>query len=103
MSAWQAVILAAGGGTRMRSKKPKVLHNICGVPLINHVVSSLQAAGLRTPIVVASSKSKALYALLGDSVTFVVQETPLGTGHALATVEGTLGADTKNILVINGD
>ena len=103
MSAWQAVILAAGGGTRMRSEIPKVLHKICGVPLINHVVSSLQAAGLRTPIVVASPKAKALYALLGDSVEFVIQETPLGTGHALTIVEETLGAETKNILVINGD
>ena len=103
MSAWQAVILAAGAGTRMRSATPKVLHKVCGVPLINHVVNALQITGLRTPIVVASPKAETLYASLGDTVDFVVQEIPLGTGHALSRVEGSLNADTKNVLVINGD
>ena len=103
MSAWQAVILAAGAGTRMRSATPKVLHNVCGVPLINYVVSALKNAGLRTPIVVVPSQAEALYACLGDAADFVVQETPLGTGHALAGVQESLEADTKNVLVINGD
>ena len=103
MSAWQAVILAAGAGTRMRSATPKVLHNVCGVPLINHVVNALQNAGFRTPIIVVSPKSEVLHAYFGDDVDFVVQETPLGTGHALASVQGSLRALTKNVLVINGD
>lgn len=87
----------------MRSNKPKVLHKICGVPLINHVVSSLQDAGFLKPILVASPKAEAFHALLGDSVDFVVQETALGTGHALSRVEGAIGADTENVLVMNGD
>ena len=103
MSAWQAVILAAGAGTRMHSATPKVLHNVCGVPLINYVVSALTNAGLRTPIVVVPSQAEALYACLGDVADFVVQEIPLGTGHALVGVQESLEADTKNVLVINGD
>ncbi len=103
MSAWQAVILAAGAGTRMRSATPKVLHPVCGAPLIQHVIASLYNAGLERPIVVVPPDAETLRNYLGTNVDFAVQESPLGSGHALACAREVLGKDSDNILVINAD
>jgi bifunctional UDP-N-acetylglucosamine pyrophosphorylase/glucosamine-1-phosphate N-acetyltransferase len=103
MSAWQSVILAAGAGIRMRSATPKVLHQVCGVPLIQHVVSALRDAGFEKPIVVVAPDADGLRAYLGANVDFAVQETPLGTGHALSCAQGKLPDNAENILVINAD
>ena len=103
MSAWRAVILAAGAGTRMRSATPKVLHSVCGVPLIEHVLAALNDAGLKKPVVVVSSEADALRASLGTNVDYAVQDPPLGTGHALACARETLEDDAENVLVINSD
>ena len=103
MSAWRAVILAAGAGRRMNSATPKVLHPVCGVPLIHHVVSTLHGAGLDRPVVVVSPDAEALRASLGDNVDYAVQDSPLGTGHALACAQAELdGRNAEDILVING-
>ncbi len=103
MSAWQAVILAAGAGTRMRSATPKVLHRVCGVPLIQHVVSALHGAGFERPIVVVSPEAGILRSYLDDKVNFSVQESTLGTGPALACAREELGSSADHILVINAD
>ncbi len=103
MSAWRAVILAAGAGTRMRSATPKVLHPVCGVPLIKHVLASLHDAGLEQPVVVVSPDADALRDYLGATVDYVVQTSPLGTGHALACAREMLEDKIENVLVINAD
>ena len=103
MSAWQAVILAAGAGTRMRSATPKVLHPVCGVPLIQHVLTALHGAGFERPIVVVSPDAEALRGYLDGNVDYAVQESPLGSGHALACARGALGSSADHILVINAD
>jgi len=103
MSAWQAVILAAGAGTRMRSATPKVLHPVCGVPLIQHVLTALHGAGFERPIVVVSPDAEALRGYLDGNVDYAVQESPLGSGHALACARGGLGSSADHILVINAD
>ena len=103
MSAWQAVILAAGAGTRMRSATPKVLHPVCGVPLIQHVLTALHGAGFERPIVVVSPDAEALRGYLDGNVDYAVQESPLGSGHALACARGALGSSVDHILVINAD
>lgn len=76
------VILAAGQGTRMRSSVPKVLHELCGRPLIGWPVAAAQAAGAGR-IVVVGSPGGALQGHLPDGVELAVQHEPLGTGDAV--------------------
>ncbi len=78
----RAIVLAAGKGTRMKSARPKILHELCGRPLLWYVVRSLRAAGIGEILVVASPD---LDGMLGEfGVRSVVQPEPLGTGHAVA-------------------
>lgn len=80
MSGLIAVVLAAGKGTRMKSRTPKVLHDLCGVPMIEHVLSSVRALEPSEIIVVINRE---LEGRLGDGVTCVIQEPQGGTGHAV--------------------
>jgi bifunctional UDP-N-acetylglucosamine pyrophosphorylase/glucosamine-1-phosphate N-acetyltransferase len=81
-----AILLAAGQGTRMKSAKPKVLHKLCGRPMIHFVVDAAFAAGASDVVVVVGHGREEVSAYLagefGDKVRTVVQETQLGTGHA---------------------
>jgi bifunctional UDP-N-acetylglucosamine pyrophosphorylase/glucosamine-1-phosphate N-acetyltransferase len=94
------VILAAGQGTRMRSRVPKVLHDICGRPMIAWPVSAALEAGA-TKIVVVDGPERALDGRLPDGVELAVQPEPNGTGGAvLAAVDH---FDDGPVLVVNGD
>jgi bifunctional UDP-N-acetylglucosamine pyrophosphorylase/glucosamine-1-phosphate N-acetyltransferase len=101
----QAVILAAGKGTRMRSARPKVLHPLLGLPLLEHVLRAVGAAGAKPVTVVVGHGAEAVQeAFSGRDLTFVRQDPPRGTGHALQTAAAAIGM-TKNrpVLVVNGD
>jgi len=77
-----AVILAAGEGKRMKSTLPKVLHPICGRPLIRHVLTAVEELCTKV-IVVVGHGADAVRAELGASVSYCLQEQQLGTGHAV--------------------
>ncbi len=79
-----AVILAAGRGTRMRSGLPKVLHPLCGRPMLAYLLETLRRVGVRRVIVVTGRDARAIREALGERVEFVRQDPPHGTGHALA-------------------
>ena len=80
----EAVVLAAGKGTRMRSDLPKVLHELAGRPLLEHVLASARLAGIdRTVVVVGHQAERVRAACAADDLEFVVQEPQLGTGHAV--------------------
>jgi len=80
-----AVILAAGSGTRMNSAQPKVLHPLCGRPMLAHVLAAVRRAGVgRIVVVVGRDGGAAIRDTLGDGVEYVVQHPARGTGHALA-------------------
>src|SRR3954452_25149828 len=83
VSAPTVVIIAAGEGTRMRSSLPKVLHSLCGRPLILWPVAAAREAGAGKVVVVDNPKRK-LEDRLPDGVELAVQETPNGTGGAVA-------------------
>ncbi len=86
-----AVILAAGKGTRMRSDLPKVLHELDGRPLLAYVLDTARAAGIgRTVVVVGHQADRVRLACAGDDVVFVVQEPQLGTGHAVQVAASSL-------------
>jgi bifunctional UDP-N-acetylglucosamine pyrophosphorylase / glucosamine-1-phosphate N-acetyltransferase len=77
----RAIVLAAGKGTRMKSARPKVLHEICGRPMLWYTLHELRAAGIDDVVVVTNDE---LQASIADfDVTGVVQSEPLGTGHAV--------------------
>src|ERR1700759_1328882 len=97
-----AVILAAGQGTRMRSKTPKVLHPICGRPMLLWSVEAARAAGAHT-VVVVGGPDRALEPILPDGVELAVQEEPRGTGHAVKAAAPHFEDADDTVLVLNGD
>jgi bifunctional UDP-N-acetylglucosamine pyrophosphorylase/glucosamine-1-phosphate N-acetyltransferase len=93
------VILAAGEGTRMRSALPKVLHPICGKPLIAWAVQAAEQAGAGAIVVVDNPKRR-LEPQLPSGTTIAIQQEPKGTGDAVAAAREHL---TGTVVVINGD
>jgi bifunctional UDP-N-acetylglucosamine pyrophosphorylase/glucosamine-1-phosphate N-acetyltransferase len=80
----EAVVLAAGKGTRMKSDLAKVLHELEGQPLLGHVLATVRAARIDRTIVVVGHQAERVRALFaGPDLTFVLQEPQLGTGHAV--------------------
>jgi bifunctional UDP-N-acetylglucosamine pyrophosphorylase/glucosamine-1-phosphate N-acetyltransferase len=98
-----AVVLAAGKGTRMKSDIPKVIHPICGRPMVAHVVNNLREAGIGRIIVVVGPDGEKIQAILGSDVEYVVQEEQLGTGHAVLQTQTILKNHSGSLLVIHGD
>lgn len=98
------VILAAGLGTRMKSKTPKVLHAVCGRPMITWVSDAVQVlAPDRTLVVLAPDVAEAVHRFLPQTTEVVMQEQQLGTGDAVRAAEETLKDFEGNILVMYGD
>jgi bifunctional UDP-N-acetylglucosamine pyrophosphorylase/glucosamine-1-phosphate N-acetyltransferase len=95
------VILAAGEGTRMRSKLPKVVHPLCGRPLIAWPVAAAREAGAGRVIVVDNPRRR-LADLVPEGVEIAIQEEPKGTGDAVAAAAALIDP-TSTVVVINGD
>ena len=85
------VILAAGKGTRMRSKKPKVLHEIMGKAMIEYVVEAARKLSPSKIVVVTGHEKELVEARLSDGVFFAAQEEQKGTAHALLAAEPMIG------------
>ncbi len=100
-----ALILAAGKGTRMHSKKPKVLHTILGEPLLGHVITALRPIFDENIWAVIGHEAQMVREFFIDSpIRFIEQSEQLGTGHALMTAIPYLyEAGMKRVLVVNGD
>ncbi len=98
-----AVLLAAGQGTRMKSEFPKVLHPVCGLPMIAHSLAAAQAATTGMPVVVIGHGAEAVREYLGQTVRCVVQDPQLGTGHAVQQAEAELKGETDLVLVTYAD
>jgi len=99
----RAVVLAAGQGKRMHSDLPKVLHRLCGQPLLSHVLDALDGAGLSRPVVVIGRAADGVRAVVGARGECVEQQEQLGTGHALMQALPLLDAGDGPILVLYGD
>jgi bifunctional UDP-N-acetylglucosamine pyrophosphorylase / glucosamine-1-phosphate N-acetyltransferase len=100
-----AIILAAGQGKRMKSEKAKVLHEVCGRPMIRYVVDAARGAGAKTIIVVVGYASEQLYdALQGEpDIQFATQSEQLGTGHAVKICRPLLADYQGPALILVGD
>jgi bifunctional UDP-N-acetylglucosamine pyrophosphorylase/glucosamine-1-phosphate N-acetyltransferase len=98
------VVLAAGEGTRMRSSLPKVLHPICGRPLLGHVLAVADALAVAAAVVVLAAETIDLVrAQFGDRYGHTVQAEPLGTGHAVLQARSLLLNRSDDVLVLYGD
>jgi len=98
-----SLILAAGKGVRMKSKLPKVLHQVCGKPMVKHVFDTICQIGIERPIVVIGPGHQAIRGLLSSQAQYVQQQEPLGTGHAVMQAEGLLAGFSGDILILCGD
>ncbi|PSJ41175.1 bifunctional N-acetylglucosamine-1-phosphate uridyltransferase/glucosamine-1-phosphate acetyltransferase [Zobellella endophytica] len=99
----QAVILAAGKGTRMRSSLPKVLHPVAGQPMVGHVLAAARACGVDGIHLVYGHGADQLKARIEEpGITWVHQEEQLGTGHAVAVALPEID-DADQVLVLYGD
>ena len=104
MEGMTGVVLAAGQGKRMKSRTPKVLHRVCGKELIRYPVDLLQELGIdRVVVVVSPSNHEQIREVLGDTVEYVVQPQPLGTGDALECCAPLLGDRAGHVLAMGGD
>lgn len=100
-----AIILAAGHGKRMKSERAKVLHEVCGRPMLSYVVEAARGAGAKTIVVVVGYAADQVRAALGGEpdVVFATQERQLGTGDAVRACQPQLEGYTGPALVLVGD
>ncbi|WP_100405933.1 bifunctional UDP-N-acetylglucosamine diphosphorylase/glucosamine-1-phosphate N-acetyltransferase GlmU [Bacillus solitudinis] len=103
MSSRYAVILAAGQGTRMKSKLYKVLHPVCGKPMVQHVVDQVTELGFDEIVTIVGYGAEIVREQLGKKVAYAVQEKQLGTGHAVMQAEDVLGIKEGTTVVLCGD
>jgi bifunctional UDP-N-acetylglucosamine pyrophosphorylase/glucosamine-1-phosphate N-acetyltransferase len=97
------VILAAGEGTRMKSRRPKVLHQLAGKPMILHAHEVAQAVSTAPPVIVIGVGAEQVRAVVGARARYVVQEEQLGTGHAVLQARSLLADQSELVLVTYGD
>lgn len=98
----QAIILAAGKGTRMQSSLPKVLSPILGKPMIFYIIEELKKAGFTKPIIVIGNGTSSVKEKLGKNFIYVLQKQLLGSGNAVQVARPFL-KNFDNILVVCGD
>lgn len=103
MSNRYAVILAAGQGTRMKSKLYKVLHPVCGKPMVQHVIDQVNELTIEKIVTIIGHGADLVKEQLGETSEYALQEKQLGTAHAVMQAEGVLAGKDGTTLVICGD
>lgn len=98
-----AIVLAAGQGKRMKSKLYKVLHPVCGKPMVGHVLDTVKQVNSERVIVIVGHGAEAVQSYLGNDAEYVLQQQQLGTGHAVKQAAPLLRDETGSTIVICGD
>ena len=98
------IILAAGEGTRMKSSLPKVLHNICGKPMLEYLIDNVNAIGIDKVIVIVGHKAELVKKKI-RGISCIKQDELLGTADAVSRTRNALLKDNKidNVLILYGD
>lgn len=99
---FKAIILAAGKGTRMKSKYPKVIHKVCGKEMVNHVINVSQKSGVNDIVVILGHESDVVKERLPKGSMIAMQTEQLGTGHAVKMAKEYIN-DEDIIVVLCGD
>lgn len=97
------VILAAGQGTRMKSKKQKILHEVGGKPMVRHAFEAASAESDAPPVLVVGRGEAGVRGLLGDQARYAVQADQLGTGHATLMAKELLQGEADQVIVTYAD
>jgi bifunctional UDP-N-acetylglucosamine pyrophosphorylase/glucosamine-1-phosphate N-acetyltransferase len=103
LTATAAVVLAAGQGTRMRSRIPKVLHPLAGRPMLLHVIDTLAAVGVECRVVVTGHGADQVEAAIGELAAPIRQDVQRGTADAVRVALPALPGDARTLLVTMGD
>lgn len=103
MTGDEALVLAAGKGTRMRSNLPKVLHPLAGKPMLVRVLDALRAGGFPCPTAVVGYGAEAIEAAVGDRCRYAIQTEQRGTGHAALVGLDALPSTVRRVLLVHGD
>lgn len=96
------IILAAGKGTRMKSKYPKVVHKVVGKEMLNHVIDAAEALDCKKPSIVIGHGREVVKERIKRDVNFVVQEKQLGTGHAVMVCDQNI-PEEGDVIILYGD
>ena len=97
------VLLAAGQGTRMNSRKPKILHEVGGRPMVLHAFLAAAAVANRRPVLIVGPGETGVPALISDRAEYVVQPEALGTGHATQMAADALRGRAEQVIVTYAD
>src|SRR5947209_6643213 len=97
-----AVILAAGKGTRMKSRLPKAAHRLCGKAMARYPADAAREAGAQRIVLVVGHEAGTVRTAVGEDVDYVLQEEQRGTGHAVMQAECAFH-EADEVLVLNGD
>lgn len=98
-----SIILAAGQGTRMKSKLPKVLHPLLGRPMLRYVMDAARKAGSDPVLIVVGFEGQQVVEAIGSGEKYIWQQQQLGTGHAVLAAKEELSQLTGDLLVLYGD
>lgn len=98
-----AIILAAGKGTRMKSKKYKVLHEVAGKPMVEHVLESVKGSGVDQVVTIVGHGAENVKGHLGERSLYSFQEEQLGTAHAVQMAKSHLEDKEGTTIVVCGD
>lgn len=98
----KTLILAAGKGTRMKSDLPKVIHKVCGVPMVKKIAEICNKIGSENNILILGHKKEEIINVL-EEVDYVVQGEQLGTGHAVMQAHDKLKDHKGTVMVLCGD
>ncbi len=97
------IVLGAGLGTRMKSRRPKVLHRVAGKPMLSYVLAAAAKLGVERPLVVVGHGAAEVEEEIGPGVEYVRQTEQLGTGHAVLMARERLAGRSGDLLVLYGD
>ncbi|HSH04807.1 MAG TPA: NTP transferase domain-containing protein [Anaerolineae bacterium] len=103
MTSLAVILLAAGKGTRMNSKYQKILHEVGGAPMVQHVFNAAQAVADLPPVLIVGADESGVQDLLGDQAMYAVQAERLGTGHATKMAANILNGRSSQVIVTYGD
>ncbi|MBE2222400.1 MAG: NTP transferase domain-containing protein [Anaerolineae bacterium] len=103
MTKLAVVLLAAGQGTRMKSKKQKILHEVGGKPMVMHIFDAAEAVADVPPVLVVGKGADGVQKLIGDRAQYAVQAEQMGTGHATMMAESLVKGQAEQVIVTYGD
>ncbi len=99
---FKAIILAAGKGTRMKSKYPKVIHKVCGKEMVNHIIDVSKKSGVKDIVAILGHESEVVKNVLPQDTMIAMQTEQLGTGHAVKMAKQYIN-DEDTIVILCGD